>query len=664
MTDFGLGNRKITDNFEVTLPSGRKTEFTRAKTHYIRYSLSLQKSDFANSPVALSQELDLLMQLRTLAEKEGFGQEFKWIDARAEEIKKSITDSKIETFANAYYQPFFATPTEKQKEEMLNADNDLMKLLNSCKISETEFDPNAEIILNAYKDKTKDLYHLGYLIKKCRNESDGLVNPLLAKAVEILASADVECSKIPQFLENNSTYDYDTKELAVDFAVINEVKDFKAKGFEDDDVLSCQKFLSVGFADRNKVKEFIFNFKDKGVLLEDTIKILDSLKVKTSNDEYDIKEESVSKIFNLKKMLISTRKNEEEERKVAPKCPTCDTYQVDEHTLFVRRERGFDLEDMSEHTPERLKQRYDETIELIENNLLLEFAKSYKDADGLIDDNFLRVAFSLRNAGIVYSSMLDLINLAINKEGKISQSNIEAIKQLKGSKALSSDIAGIIKKCPKNDDGSIHLESLNTLSDLSSVGFDSKDAFKLLYEIKRYPELKDFIVNAGSMFDDKANVFELIPLTKDKMGKVDENSTDVILTLASNFVENYPQVTEKKVLKEITSVMESVKNPFTGAVGDDAAGICSILSKNKFNINSIKNVLYGCEETKGVYNTRLSEIVWKMALEEATVFEITDVLAKCRKHDRTLMADRVQVIMQLFEQGYKKDDIIAFLDKE
>ena len=33
--------------------------------------------------------------------------------------------------------------------EMLNPENDLMKLLNSCKISETEFDPNAETILNA-----------------------------------------------------------------------------------------------------------------------------------------------------------------------------------------------------------------------------------------------------------------------------------------------------------------------------------------------------------------------------------------------------------------------------------------------------------------------------------------------------------------------------------
>ena len=72
MNNFGLGNRKITDNFEVTLPSGRKTEFTRAKTQYIRYSLSLQRSDFANAPVALAQELELLMKVRTLAEKEGF----------------------------------------------------------------------------------------------------------------------------------------------------------------------------------------------------------------------------------------------------------------------------------------------------------------------------------------------------------------------------------------------------------------------------------------------------------------------------------------------------------------------------------------------------------------------------------------------------------------
>ena len=656
MTDYGLGNRKITDNFEVTLPSGRKTEFTRAKTEYIRYSLNMKKSDFANAPVALYQELDMLSKLRTLAEKEGFKQEFRWIDERAEEIKKEITDSKIETFAHAYYQPFFAT------EEMLNADNELMKLLNSCKISETEFPETAEE--DDGKNKTKDLYHLGYLLNKCRDEDTNLVNPLLAKAVEILASADVECSKVVQFLDNNSEYDYSTKELVIDFETLAEVKDFKSKNFSDEDTLFAQKFLSDGFVDRKKVKEFIFSFKAKGFSIEDTVKILDALKVKTSNEEHDIKEESVDKLFILKKILLSTRKNEVAERKVAANSSLCDTFQIDEHTLFVRKERGFDVEDISDNTPEKLKQRYDETIEIIENDLLVNFANKYKNSEGLLDDKSLRVATSLRNIGVVYGSLLPLIDLSLERSGSINQSCLEAVKYLKGIQIPSAEIPNIIKQCPKNDDGTLHIDSLNLFPELMEVGFNSTEIASSLQEIKKSPELKDFFVDCGQLFEDKQNFFDLLPLTKDSMGQVDENSLDVIITLGFNIAKNFPKTSEDKIKDNISFIMKKIKHPETNVVSDDAAGICSILASNNFGSNSIKNVLYGCEESDGVYNPDLSEIVWKMGLEKATVVEITGVLAKCRMNDRTLKPDVIQNVLQMFEEGYKKEDIINSLNNE
>lgn len=665
MTDFGLGNIRIPDNFEVTLPSGRKTEFTRAKTQYIRYFKSVQKSDFSNAPVVYQQELEMLDRLRALAEKEKFKNEFKWIEERIEEIKLKITQDKIESFANAYYQPFFNTPAEKQREEMLNPENDLMKLLNSCKISDTQFDPNAEIIFNAYKDKTKDLYHLGYLIKKCKNEKDGLVNPLLARGVAFIASAGIDCSRAPQFLEDNSSYDYSTGQMTVDFDALKELPEYKEKNIDDIDILKLQKFLRLGFTDRDKVKGFIFKFNEAGVTPDDTIKILDALKVNAPNEKFDIKDEAIDSIFNLKKVLVSTRKNESEERKLAPNCPTCESsFLVDEHTLFVRRERGFDLEDISEHTPEKLKQKYDEAIELIENNLLANFAEKYKKRDGTFDSKYIRVATSLRNSGIVYGALLPLVDMSITEDGRINTSMLDAVKQLKKSKILSADIPQIAKKCPKNVDGSLDLESLGNISDLASVGFNPKDIFRLLYEIKRFPELKDFFVNCGQLFDDKQKVFELLPLTKDKMGKVDENSVDVITTLGFNFVENFPEMPEEKMFNSIVGVVEKAKNPFSGEIGDDAAGICSILSKNKIGINSIKAVLDICQETQGVYNARFADIVWKMSLQDANVIEITHVLASCRKNDRTMIADKVQTVLDMFEQGHTKEEIIAFVDQE
>ena len=664
MTDFGLGKIKIPDNFEVTLPSGRKTEFTRAKTQYIRYYQSVQKSDFANAPVAYQQEIEMLTKLRELAEKEKFRQEYKWIDERIETIKLKITQDKIENFASAYYRPFFSTPPEKQREEMLNPDNDLMQLLNSCKISETEFDPAAEVIFNAYKDKTTDLYHLSYLITKCRQEKEGPVSPLLAEGVAIIAQAGVECSRVPQFLDDNSTFDFQTGEVSLDFDVLHEISEYKDKGIDDNDVLQLQKFLRLGFADREKIKGFIFKFNEAGVTPEDTIKILDALKVQVANEKFDINDEAVDNIFNLKKILVSTRKNESEERKLKPSCNECDSYQIDEYTYAVRTPRSYEFHDIREETPEKIKKEYDEAIELIENSLLAKFAQKYKKRDGSFDSKYIRVISALRNAGVVYSSILPLTDLSITQDGKIHQSTLQGVKQLKEAKALSADIPEIIKKCPKNADGSLDLESLQTLSSLSEVGFDSKDVFKVLFEVKRFPELKDFFIDCGQIFDNKQKVFELLPFTKDKMGKVDENSVDTITALGFNIVENFPAVNEEKIFSDITSVMEKVKNPFTGQVGDDAAGICSILARNKFSIKSINIALDACMETNGVYNTRLSDILWKLSLEKANIYEITDVLAKCRKHDRTLMSDKVQIILQLFEQGYKKDDIIAFLNKE
>ena len=229
---------------------------------------------------------------------------------------------------------------------------------------------------------------------------------------------------------------------------------------------------------------------------------------------------------------------------------------------------------------------------------------------------------------------------------------------------VSSEIPTIIKKCPKNDDGSLHLDSLKTLSDLSEVGYNSKDIFRLMYDIKANPLIKDFIVDAGAIFEDKQNVFKLIPYSKDKMGKPDENSLDTLNVLVANITRNNPTAPDEKMFADISSVMEEIKNPYTGQVGDDAAGICSILSKNNFSFNSIKNVLYGCQEIKGVYNARLSEIVWKLSLENATVVELTNVLAGCRKHDRTMIADKVETILQMFENGAKKDDVIAFVNQE
>ncbi len=668
MNNFGLGNRKITDidKFEITTPSGRKTPFTRAKTDYVRHALRVQNTDFANSPVAIENQITMLRQLRVLAQQEQYDNEFVWIDEQIEELRKKITESTVESFAQAYYQPFYINSTpEEQKAEMLNPESDLMQLLNSCKISDTEFDPNAEVILNAYKDKTNDIYHLSYLIDKCRNNEDGLINPQLAQGVSIIAAAGVDCSNAAQFLDINTSYEPQTGAPIVDFDKLQEISEFKDKKMDDVSILKYQRFLGSDFEDREKIKGFIFKFNDTGMNEEDTLSILDALKVNVSDDKFDIKSEAVDSILNLKKILGATRKNEVEERKLSPESCWEDFCRIDENTVLVKTAKGFSFENISDDAPEEIRKKYDEAINATENGLLTTFAKKYVGRDGLIDSKYLRVASFLRNAGVVYKSMIPLIDASINREGTIKQSDLEAVKQLKAANVLSADILPFIKKCPKNDDGTVHLESLKNYFELQEANYSSEEAVGLLNTIKVQPEQKEFLVDVGQFFDDKQNVFKLLPLIKNKEGNVDENSADVIYSLGCNIVKNHSQLSEKEMVDEILIIMDKVKDSTTGEVSDEAAGTCSILSRNAFSTNAIWNVLVACENSSGGYDEGLSEIVWKMAVEKATPVEIVNVLKVCRSvEDHSILADKTAYILDLFNQGAKKDDVIAQLNKE
>ena len=68
MSNFQIGKSQQTG--EIRFATGRTSDFTRLKTKYRDFKAQTEKSDFANAPVVMQQELDLLVQLKALAKKE------------------------------------------------------------------------------------------------------------------------------------------------------------------------------------------------------------------------------------------------------------------------------------------------------------------------------------------------------------------------------------------------------------------------------------------------------------------------------------------------------------------------------------------------------------------------------------------------------------------
>ena len=128
MSDFQIGKSSSTS--EIKFATGRTSDFTRMKTKYRDFKLKIEKSDFANSPVAMQEELDMLIQLRKLAEKEKLASESKWIIARENSVKETLTKTKIGLIADAYYPPVLLKG--KTPEYTFNPQEQFLELLNSC----------------------------------------------------------------------------------------------------------------------------------------------------------------------------------------------------------------------------------------------------------------------------------------------------------------------------------------------------------------------------------------------------------------------------------------------------------------------------------------------------------------------------------------------------
>ena len=156
--------------------------------------------------------------------------------------------------------------------------------------------------------------------------------------------------------------------------------------------------------------------------------------------------------------------------------------------------------------------------------------------NGEINKNCLRLLSSLRQAGVTYGSLFELIDSSINEDGTIDKNYVSRVKQLKSAGVLSSDIKMLLEFYQNEED-------LQNICELTSAVIGGKEVCSLIPDVRGREDVKDFIINASPYYRKKEDLVSLLDLTKSDGSNVDVCALDIADKLFFN--ENNTLETEE-----------------------------------------------------------------------------------------------------------------------
>lgn len=654
MSDFSVG--KFSAPKEIKFASGRTSEFTKALSVYKDFMAKTGQSDFANSPVVMQRELDMLLQLKELAKKEKLPKESKWIEARLPELTEKLTTTKINLLANAYYAP--VNMRSAHHGSACKPDEDLIALLNSCKDKDGFLDPNAELLLGSLKGKDDCLYHIENVLNKCREE-DGSVNADKAEAVSQMAKAGIQPARMSEYIDRVTYYDENSSKDCVDFQMISDIVSFVSEGLTDTDAVKFAEYLGEKFADKESVKTSLLKLNKTDVNPSVILKIIDSLAVPNKvSGKLEVSPKAVSNVASLKKSMSSTRDNETNERKNQINLLGMSVFKYDDVTMVSKNGKLTYVTPVEgEQDIEVTKEKYNALVSSIEDNMLLEFANKYKDEKGTVDSKFVRVASNLRNAGMVYNGLFNLVDSCIKEDGSIDAHRLDMIKKVRASGALSDDVPSLLDACERDKNGNYSESDIKNVCDLTSCVIGGKEVCSLLPVVRENDEIKDIMMVCAPNFSNNEKLFEILDLLKKPDGNFGENEIEVFYDLAFNYFSRKENVGEEddfmKVAKEIMKIARS--NDET--ISDDAAGICAIMCQKGESVYDIRNAIMYCYDDDYKVDGKLSQILWDMYLQDANLSEVVDMIKVCINNDGKVDYDKADMIINLFEAKFPKEKI-------
>lgn len=662
MSNFSVG--KSSQKGEITFPTGRTSDFTRAKTKYRDHKEKVSQSDFANSPVALEKEMTMLVELLALAKKEKLHSEIKWIEPKLAEVKEQLTSSKIDFITNAYYMPIVRTGNAVGLSDSQEIqEKNLLELLDTCKTSEGLLDPNAEKLLLALKGKDDSLSHIKQILEMSRGE-DGLVNPQMASAVEIMSAVNIKPSRILEQLPNISSYDSTAGSVVVDFETLEEATNLVNKGLNDVDAFNFANYLKGNFEDKDSVRTSFLNLKKKDIESKHAFGILNALSVRdVETGKINICPKAVNAVALLKHSMASTRINETNERRSPLARLGVQTFSLGEDSSFMMKDgKVISRMSLSEETPEDLKKKYDALVVSIEDDMCLEFAQKYKDQEGHIDRKYLRVAHFLRqNAGFVYTGLFKQVDAAIKEDGSIDNDRLDAIKELRTAGVLCDDIDSLLDVCRKDEQGLYNKDDIKDICDLTSCVVGGKEVSSLVPEFRGNEDVKDIVFVCAESFSDPKKLLDVIPLLKTPEGQYGENEVEMFGNLAQVYFSDPSNYGDEKNFLKLAKEIMTISRGAEGTITDDAGGICAIMKHANEPIESIKMALMVCRNSENIVDEKLAEILWDMYLQGASLPEVIDLINVCKPDFETVDYSKADMILSLLENKFPKEKIMELV---
>ena len=652
MSDFKIGKSQQTG--EIRFATGRTSDFTRLKTKYRDFKAKTEKTDFANAPVVMQEELDLLVQLKALAKKEKLPSEERWILEREKTVKEQLTTTKINLIANAYYAPVIKTGVAQQQKP----DDRLYELLNSCKNDNGLLDPGAEKIFVSLQGKEDCLYHVKNILAKCKNSEAGSVDIDKAEIVSRLANAGVSSARMCEHIDTFTYFDHEEGKDCVDFALLDETIGLMASGLSDLDAVKYAQYLKGNFADKDSVRESLLKLHNAKVETGSVFKIMNALSVvNPDTGEREISQKAVSSVASLKKSLFLTRDNENNERKNQINLLGVSVFKYGDKKMVFKDGILTYSTPVEGENYKVTKERYDQLVASIEDDMLLEFASKYKDKNGEIDNKYLSVASQLRKIGLVYNGLFNVMESCINPNGTINLERLNTIKTIRESGALSDDVPMLVDSCRIDENGKYNQNDVQTVCDLTSYVIAGKEVCSLLDAMRESEDAKDIIMLCLPYFSKNENLIRLIDLMKKPGGEFGENEMEMLYDLATIYFEDESAREKGDDFINVAAQVMTFSRDKDGTVSDDATGICAIMGKAGEAIPTIEEGIINCYGDDNRVDSKLAQILWDMYIQDASLPEVIEMIKVCKTPDGKLDTDKADMIVNLFAAKYSKEKI-------
>ena len=91
MENFSIGNNGVQSQKDTANP--KKDNYAGLKKEYIRLKAKLNKSDFANSPVAIEKELSMIAKLKSVAKQQGLADELKTLEETEQSLYTKLANT-------------------------------------------------------------------------------------------------------------------------------------------------------------------------------------------------------------------------------------------------------------------------------------------------------------------------------------------------------------------------------------------------------------------------------------------------------------------------------------------------------------------------------------------------------------------------------------------